>query len=197
MITVPASNPGGPVFLANGSLLLPFQTWTPGRPCTNPTCITLAAAPHWSATPYRHYPLGVPGAGRGSCVERYEPPKGMSGSVEDPSNVWRDRRGNLHMLMHQARTGGRAWSEDSGRSWRYNYSTTSYPFSPALSDGTVADCGGPAAGPGSVGSRGEPRVLLDRDTGLPSMLSTVCLRGRPAAGSRQHWSRILLQRINT
>ena len=28
VITVPASNPGGPIFLENGTMMMPFQTWS-------------------------------------------------------------------------------------------------------------------------------------------------------------------------
>ena len=192
VISVPATNPGGPVFLGNGTLLLPFQTWLPTHECTKPTCITIVSAPSWDAFPYRTCPLGTPGLDRSTCIEQYDGPL----SVEDPSNVWRDKRGNLHVLMHQAHTGGRAWIDDNGSTWHYNYNITSYSFAPALSDGTRIDC---ASTPGS--SRGEPRVLLNPRTGLPTALSTVCFQNngpalRAQGGEKQFWSRILLQRIN-
>ena len=208
VITVPASNPGGPLFMEDGSLMLPFQSWPKATPCQDPACITIVTAKSWDDFPYSTYPLGN-GDGyssdRSSCIERWPcnssacakfEGHALYGSVEDPSNIWRDKRGNLHVLMHQAHKGGRAWSEDLGRSWHYAYNTTSYPFSPTVDDGSEIDC---LLSPGS--SRGEPRVLLDQKTGLPSVLSTVCFRGDgpPAAagGERQFWSRILLQRINT
>ena len=161
----------------------------------------------WDNFPYRTYPLGSGGgysSDQSSCIERwysnssYAPtlgPHGTYGSVEDPSNIWRDKRGNLHVLMHQAHKGGRAWSEDNGSSWHYDYNTTSYPFSSLADDGTLVSC---LTSQGS--SRGEPRVLIDRITGLPSVLSTVCFTGAGPApkangGEAQYWSRILLQRI--
>ena len=49
VISVPASNPGGPFFLPNGTMLMPFQTWRPGHPCTTPTCISIVSAPSWDA----------------------------------------------------------------------------------------------------------------------------------------------------
>jgi hypothetical protein len=192
VISVPATNPGGPIFLANGTLLLPFQTWSPTPECMKPTCITIVSAPSWDAFPYHTYPLGTPGLDRSTCIERYDGPL----SVEDPSNIWRDKRGNLHVLMHLAHKGGRAWSGDNGSTWHSNYNTTSYSFAATLDDGTVIDCGTPYGS-----SRGEPRVLLDTSTGLPTALSTVCYQGNGPAfpaqgGEKQFWSRILLQRIN-
>ena len=97
--------------------------------------------------------------------------------------------------MHQAHNGGRAYSTDDGNSWHYNYSVQAFSFRPSVSDGTVVDC---LRNPSS--SRGEPRLLLDRKTGVTTMLSTVCYRGdgpgQAADGQRQFWSRILLQKIN-
>ena len=85
IISVPASNPGGPLFLPNGTMLLPFQTWPPTKPCTSPSCITFVTAPSWKSWPYNTYPLGEPGTA-GACIERQNPKH--SGSVEDPSNIW-------------------------------------------------------------------------------------------------------------
>lgn len=208
VITVPATNPGGPAFLANGTMILPFQSWPKATPCQAPQCITIVTARGWGDFPYRTYPLGS-GDGyssdRSSCIERWYSnsswaptlgPHGTYGSVEDPSNIWRDKRGNLHVLMHQAHKGGRAWSEDNGSSWHYDYNTTSYPFSSMADDGTLFSC---STSQGS--SRGEPRVLIEKLTGLPSVLSTVCFTGagppKAEGGESQYWSRILLQRINT
>lgn len=203
VISVPASNPGGPFFLRNGTMLMPFQTWRPGHPCTTPTCISIVSAPSWDAWPYHTYPLGPsPGGNASSCIEQYnastiDPATGKrrGGSVEDPSQIWRDHRGTLHLLMHQAHNGGRAYSTDDGNTWHYNYSAQAYSFRPKVSDGTVVDCLLTASS-----SRGEPRLLLDRKTGKPTALSTVCYRGdgpgRAADGQRQFWSRILLQKIN-
>ena len=92
--------------MKNGSLLMPFQTWLPNKPCTRPACITVVSAPSWRAWPYSTYPLGLPGNSSQNCVEREDP--GHPGSVEDPSNIWRDARGRLHMLMHKHVHGGRA-----------------------------------------------------------------------------------------
>eukprot|EP01052_Picozoa_sp_SAG31_P011487 SAG31_NODE_651_length_13184_cov_4.999541_8_plen_299_part_00 len=99
--------------------------------------------------------------------------------------------------MHQAHKGGRAWSADNGSSWHYSYNTTSYSFKPEVDDGTVIDCF-----LSDDSSRGEPRVLLESETGLPTVLATVCFRGdgpryKTKDGERQYWSRILLQNINT
>ena len=58
-------------------------------------------------------------------------------------------------------------------------------------DGTVISCLRTASA-----SRGEPRVLIDQQTGLPSVLSTVCFTDDgPSVGG--FFSRVLLQRINT
>jgi hypothetical protein len=105
--------------------------------------------------------------------------------------MWRDKRGNIHVLLHQSHKGGRAWSEDNGSSWQYDYNMTSYPFSSMADDGAVISCLAT-----SSSSRGEPRVLIERLTGLPSILSTVCFTDAgPSVGG--FYSRVLLQRINT
>jgi hypothetical protein len=181
-------------------MLLPFQTWRPKYPCTAPSCITFVTAKHWRDWPYDTYPLGLPGNSSASCIER----QSMShhGSVEDPSNMWQDKRGRIHVLMHQSGNGGRAWSGDGGQSWQYNYSWESYPYDVELSDGGRIDC---------HSGREEPRVLLDPTTGLPSVLANLCKPGggpgagpgttAPTAkfphGEKQLWTRIVLQRINT
>ena len=92
---------------------------------------------------------------------------------------------------HQSHKGGRAWSEDSGTSWHYSYNTTSYPFSSTADDGTVIACLNTPSG-----SRGEPRVLIDQLTGLPTVLPTVCFNDDGPSGLG-FYSRVLLQRINT
>jgi hypothetical protein len=124
VISVPASNPGGPVFLKSG-MLMPFQTWPPGAPCTKPSCITYVTAESWRDWPYNTYPLGEPGKSRRNCIEQQN--VSNPGSVEDPSNIWRDERGTLHVLMHEATFGSRAWSRD-GLSWSYAYQNRAYPY---------------------------------------------------------------------
>ena len=208
VITVAATNPGGPIFLENGTLLMPFQTFPKDKPWSDPECVTIVTARSWDDFPYHTYPLGD-GDGyskdRSSCIERFSsnpkfpcdpvdcPPPGPErtpGSVEDPSNMWRDKRGNIHVLLHQSHKGGRAWSENNGSSWHYSYNATSYPFSPMADDGTVISCLRTASA-----SRGEPRVLID-PSGRPSVLSTVCFTDDGPAGGG-FYSRVLLQRINT
>ena len=81
VISVPATNPGGPVFLGNGTLLLPFQTWLPTHECTKPTCITIVSAPSWDAFPYRTCPLGTPGLDRSTCIEQYDGPLSVEAKI--------------------------------------------------------------------------------------------------------------------
>lgn len=185
VISVPASNPGGPLFFKNGTLMLPFQTWPPGHPCTAPSCITIVTAPNWRSWPYNTYPLGQPGSSASACIERQQP-KLHKGSVEDPSNLWRDARGTLHLLMHEQSYGSRAWSFDSGASWHYNYSNRAYPYSAETQGGgDRIPC---------TNGREEPRLLLDTVNGQPTVLSTLCKKGGgPMAGTE--WTRVLLQRI--
>ena len=208
VMTVYATNPGGPIFLENGTMILPFQTFPKDSPFNDPECVTIVTARGWDDFPYRTYPLGD-GDGyskdRSSCIEQFSskadfpcdptdcPPPGPErspGSVEDPSNMWRDKRGNIHVLVHQSHKGGRAWSEDNGSSWHYSYNITSYPFSSTADNGAVIPCLSTASG-----SRGEPRLLIDQRTGQPTVLSTVCFHDDgPLTGG--FYSRVLLQRIN-
>ena len=182
VITVPATNPGGPLFFTNGSLMLPFQTWPPGAPCTSPSCITIVAAPHWKSWPYNTFPLGEPGAA-GHCIERQNPKHG--GSVEDPSNIWRDQRGTLHVLMHEQSFGSRAWSTDMGRSWAYNYSNIAYPYSASTSSSFSISC---------ANGREEPRVLLDAKSGQPTALATLCKKGGGPLPNTEY-TRVLIQEL--
>ena len=182
VITVPASNPGGPVFFANGSLMLPFQTWPPAAPCTTPSCITVVTSPHWKNWPYSTFPLGEPGTA-GHCIERQDPARG--GAVEDPSNIWRDQRGTLHVLMHEKSFGSRAWSTDGGTSWAYDYSNIAYPYSATTSNGSSISC---------ASGREEPRVLLDPKSGQPTALATLCQKGGGPLPNT-HYTRVLIQKL--
>ena len=187
VVTVPASNPGGPVFFSNGSLMLPFQTWPPPHgnvTCARPACITIVTAPSWKSWPYRTYPLGEPGTA-GHCIERQN--LANPGSVEDPSNIWRDTRGTLHLLMHEAHFGSRAWSTDQGRTWAYRYSNQAYPYAATTVDGGSISC---------ISGREEPRLLLDRKTGQPTALSTMCKKGGGALPGTLY-TRVLLQMLQS
>lgn len=179
----PASNPGGPLFLPNGTMMLPFQSWPPGTPCSKPSCITFATARHWREWPYNTFPLGEPGSVRSACIEQQNVSR--SASVEDPSNIWRDVRGTIHLLMHEATFGSRAWSFDDGASWHYSYDNIAYPYAANRTDGSSISCEG----------REEPRLLLDPKTGQPTVFASLCRKGRPLGGDA--WSHVLLQRLRT
>ena len=88
-----ATNPGAPIFrAANGSapagMLMAYKTATvvEGTMCR---CIGALAAESWTAWPYDTFPLGAANA----CI-------GADPHLEDPSNLWEDRRGNVHLLTH-------------------------------------------------------------------------------------------------
>ena len=142
------TNPGAPVFSPNGSLVMGYKTWTKhGR------CIGVVAARSWRDWPYNTFPLGSVD----SCIA-------VEFEVEDPSNLWRDRRGTLHMLVHQDGVGGAAHSVDGGRSWSFNASSPTYPYTVDYEDGSQLVCS----------NREEPKVLLDTTGHDPVMLINVC-----------------------
>ena len=88
------------------------------------------------------------------------------------------------MLMHESHFGSRAWSFD-GMHWYYNYTNQVYQYFAETEAGVRISC---------ADGREEPRLLLDRITGQPTVLSTLCKKGGgPIAGT--HWTRVLLQRI--
>ena len=151
-----ATNPGAPIFRAgNGSapasMLMAYKTATviAGTMCR---CIGALTAENWTAWPYNHFPLGAPNA----CI-------GADPHLEDPSNLWEDRRGNVHLLTHNNGWGGAAASPDFGRSWHFNFSRLSYDYEVEFEDGSKLACV----------KREEPKVLLGED-GQPTMLVTVC-----------------------
>lgn len=155
------TNPGAPVFGEDGSILMAYKTWTKGG-----RCIGVVTAPSWRDWPYDTFPLGSVD----SCIA-VEP------HVEDPSNLWRDARGTIHMLVHQDGFGGAAHSADGGRTWAFNASAKVYPYTLSYEDGSELACD----------AREEPKVLLEASAthggagvgaSVPSMLINVC-RVRP------------------
>ena len=51
VITVAATNPGGPIFLENRTMILPFQTFPKDKPFSAPQCVTLVMARRWDDSP--------------------------------------------------------------------------------------------------------------------------------------------------
>ena len=90
-------------------------------------CIGALTADNWTAWPYDHFPLGAPNA----CI-------GADPHLEDPSNLWEDRRGNVHFLTHNNGWGGAAASPNFGSSWHFNCSRLSYDYEVEYEDGTPA-----------------------------------------------------------
>ena len=203
-----ATNPGAPVFKPDGSMLFAYKTAAKlPDPVTNRTailrCIGLLTAKNWSSFPYgatrnpngtfpiapADFPI-APGHHLDSCV-------GAAAHIEDPSNLWRDKRGTVHMLFHENGWGGAAASADDGVSWPdYNRTRVAYPYLVHFDDGSSLQCA----------KREEPKVLLG-DEGQPQMLITVCRtmdvlpNTRPTqpfpVGEPQYVSRVIMQRINT
>eukprot|EP00936_MAST-01D_sp_MAST-1D-sp1_P001429 g1429.t1 len=199
---VSCTNPGAPVFdgfAADGSLLMAYKTWTKaGR------CIGLVSASAWDAFPYDTFPLG----GGGVCL-------GAAPDLEDPSNLWMDARGTVHMLLHTNGYGSAAHAAPpvpapaaaarslAGRVWAWNATARSYEYVIEYEDGTVLPCA----------LREEPKVVLDPASGLPSALINVCRLDGPGGtgqelpktaptaawpqGEAQHISMTVMQPINT
>eukprot|EP01047_Picozoa_sp_COSAG01_P108055 COSAG01_NODE_37010_length_509_cov_3.070732_1_plen_137_part_10 len=126
----------------------------------------MLVASSWKAWPYQRAP------GTAQCI-------GVGRNLEDPSNLWRDSRGAIHVLFHQGcgsstsggcsstkgaltAYGGGAGSAD-GKSWDYNLTRVAYEYDVDMDDGSVLHCS----------HREEPKVLLGAD-GQPTMLITQC-----------------------
>eukprot|EP01047_Picozoa_sp_COSAG01_P004668 COSAG01_NODE_155_length_23814_cov_12.061343_3_plen_539_part_00 len=193
VVSVSATNPGAPIFHSDGSLLMAYKTWAKGG-----KCIGILVASSWKAWPYQRAP------GTAQCI-------GVGRNLEDPSNLWRDARGAIHVLFHQgcgsstsggcntngslAAYGGGAGSAD-GKSWDYNLTRVAYEYDVDMDDGSVLHCS----------HREEPKVLLGAD-GQPTMLITQCTLPQalpntvptPAfpRGEGQHITRVVMQPINT
>jgi hypothetical protein len=177
------TNPGAPVFTADGSLLMAYKAWADGG-----KGIGVVTAPSWRAWPYHTFPVG-----------NHTPDSfiGVAAKLEDPSNLWIDRRGAIHMLFHEAAWGGASASGDGGSTWDYRTARVVYNYSIPFEDGSALDCT----------HREEPKVLLDADGRAPVLLITQCivpsqlpLTRRTAQypdGEAQFLTRIIMQPINT
>jgi hypothetical protein len=202
VVSASATNPGAPIFHSDGSLLMAYKTWTKGGGTSmhaDIKCIGMLSARSWKSWPYQR----APGP---QCI-------GVGRNLEDPSNLWRDSRGAIHVLFHQgcgsstsggcgsadgalAAYGGSAGSVD-GKTWDYNLTRVAYEYNVGVDDGSVLHCS----------HREEPKVLLDSSTGLPSMLITQCTLPQPLPssaptpafpkGEGQHITRVVMQPINT
>jgi hypothetical protein len=199
VVSFGATNPGGPIFHSDGSLLMAYKTWTKGGAAmhVDVKCIGMLSARSWKSWPYQR----APGP---QCI-------GVGRNLEDPSNLWRDPRGAIHVLFHQgcgssssagcgstkgalAAYGGSAGSVD-GKTWDYNLTRVAYEYDVAMDDGSVLHCT----------HREEPKVLLDA-AGQPTMLITQCTLAQtlpntaptPAFphGEAQHITRVVMQPIN-
>lgn len=187
---VGCTNPGAPVFGVvdsnnSDSLLMGYKTWTKqGR------CVGVVSATHWRDWPYDTFPLGA----GDKCI-------GVAPQIEDPSNLWQDKRGTVHLLVHENAYGSSAHTVDGGKSWDFDYTREVYPYKVEYSDGTALVCA----------KREEPKVLIDTTTGLPIMLATLCRvdeDGKPMLpptsptkqwpkGEPQHTTQVVMQPINT
>ena len=95
--------------------------------------------------------------------------------IEDPSNVWKDARGNFHAVFHDhMMIGGHAYSSD-GLSWRYS---TSPCFGPSV-EFIDSHNGSSTAW---LARRERPHVVLDDTTGAPIALSSGVQEGVPVPG---------------
>eukprot|EP00729_Bicosta_minor_P004237 gene4237-20491_t len=174
VVTFSSTNPGSPIFKADGSMAMAYKTWGSGG-----RCVGIVTAAAWDDWPYNQFPLGA----ASKCV-------GAAKTLEDPSNLWRDARGNVHFLVHEEGWGSAAQLPAADRTftqWQFNNSRVAYPY-------TVDQ------------ATEEPKVLLDA-TGLPSLLITVCKlpdalpNAAPSkdtpAGEPQYITRTTMQPINT
>ena len=110
VVSFSATNPGAPIFQKDGSLLMAYKTWGSGG-----KCIGMLTAPSWKSWPYTR----APGP---ACI-------GVGRNLEDPSNLWRDTRGNVHILFHQGTS-----EQKSGAA-----TLTAYGGSAGSADGTKFD----------------------------------------------------------
>eukprot|EP00041_Stephanoeca_diplocostata_P017854 m.367915 g.367915 ORF g.367915 m.367915 type:complete len:802 (-) comp20839_c0_seq2:64-2469(-) len=183
VVNFSSTNPGAPVFAPNGSLIMAYKTWTKdGR------CIGIVAADSWKNFPYRSFPISPHTVD--SCV-------GSAVDIEDPSNLWRDLRGNVHMLFHEHGYGGAAASVDGITAWDYNTSRRAYDYDVEYEDGTTVPCT----------HREEPKVLLNAEASqplflitqctLPTRLPNTCPSPQHPTGEPQYVTRIIMQPINT
>ena len=184
VVAFSATNPGSPVFNPDGSLVMAYKTWSKGG-----RCVGIVASKAWNTWPYAEFPLG----GAGECV-------GVAPVLEDPSNLWRDSRGNVHFLVHELGWGSAAQlpaGDATYRKWQFNNSRVAYPY-------TIEQAAG--APPLACSKREEPKVLLDAK-GLPALLITQCMlpgalpNAAPSKdapdGDPQFITRTTMQPINT
>eukprot|EP00040_Diaphanoeca_grandis_P035514 m.223548 g.223548 ORF g.223548 m.223548 type:complete len:486 (-) comp33405_c1_seq1:185-1642(-) len=181
VVTFSATNPGAPVFTDTGAFVMAYKTWVPqGK------CIGIVSAESWKDFPYHIFPIAPHTAN--ACV-------GVALHLEDPSNLWKDTRGNLHMLFHEDSWGGASGSCDGGKTWDYTSARVVYDYNVTFADNSVLQCL----------RREEPKVLLNAH-GLPALLITQCevvgdLPKTPPtpqfpAGETQHVTRTIMQPIN-
>eukprot|EP01065_Artemidia_motanka_P038870 TRINITY_DN47715_c0_g1_i1.p1 TRINITY_DN47715_c0_g1~~TRINITY_DN47715_c0_g1_i1.p1 ORF type:complete len:402 (+),score=109.91 TRINITY_DN47715_c0_g1_i1:51-1256(+) len=152
------------LILPNGTTLLAFRDYFGDRRFPDSNVLGIAVAPSWQG-PYR-----FPDAARISLSAH---------DAEDP-HIYRDRRGNFHMLVHALDNwpngtfvGGHVFSEN-GLDWTFSSEPT-YNTTVQYEDGEAV-----------VYSRRErPEMVLDPDTGVPTHLITgVVERGGPGQSDR-------------
>jgi len=144
------TNPG-PFIYPNGTALMMFKLCRYPPNCPNGRYIMgLLSGETWDS-PYTMRP-------------RATPIWNSTGSVEDPSNGWMDRRGHLHMVVHQGLNRGMSIHSTDGIDWMYDQSLDAYSPELTFTDGTTL----------VVDNRQEPKVIIDDATGLPSHLLTIC-----------------------
>lgn len=76
VIKFSCTNPGAPVFTANGSLLMAYKTWGKAG-----KCISLVEASSWRDWPYSQVHVADSFSSDPNCV-------GVGRNLEDPSNLW-------------------------------------------------------------------------------------------------------------
>jgi hypothetical protein len=152
-------NPG-PVLFKNGSMTM-FYRASAGLP--EPTCSTESIGVQYCASR------------NATCAGGFNPV--FNHTAEDPS-VFRDTRGNWHMLVNalpggcnpKLQQGGHAWSRD-GVVWS-EPRMGAYNGSIALTDGSTMTCN----------RRERPQMILDPSTGAPLAMTsgvTQCVTAVP------------------
>jgi hypothetical protein len=125
----------------------------------------LFTSPHWNSTPYimnntNLFPL------QQNCGDM------QCHGIEDPSNIWRDKRGNFHAVFHDhMMIGGHAFSRD-GVTWRYSPSPCFGPDYETTTPGGVRTAW--------LARRERPHVVVEEGTGRPLALSSGVQADKPA-----------------
>ena len=137
--------------------------------------ILLSYAEHWSAVPYNM-----------SDTATIFP--GLDGhGIEDPSNIWADTRGNLHVVFHDHMAGGGHAFSRTGRTWQYS-------SDPAYTPAVVFEG---SDTPVFLQRRERPHIVLDPKTLVPTHLSNgVQPPGKPASGMLNDYTYTLIQPIS-